>query len=94
MTITAGPQAIAQATLDGFNRHYALFLDCARMAKRHFEAGNWLANFFIPVRIEQYAEKTPTPLKVMHDLTEPAEMFQFDVDDAKRMMRFMGSPGS
>src|SRR5881227_4040702 len=43
MTITAGPQAIAQATLDGFNRHYALFLDCARAAKAHFEAGNWLA---------------------------------------------------
>ncbi|HXX85139.1 MAG TPA: bifunctional isocitrate dehydrogenase kinase/phosphatase [Casimicrobiaceae bacterium] len=43
MTNTASPQAIAQATLDGFNRHYALFRDCARTAKRHFEAGNWLA---------------------------------------------------
>jgi isocitrate dehydrogenase kinase/phosphatase len=41
--MTATPQAIAQATLDGFNRHYALFRDCARAAKRHFEAGNWLA---------------------------------------------------
>jgi len=39
----ASPQAIAQATLDGFNRHYALFRDCATAAKRHFEAGNWLA---------------------------------------------------
>ncbi len=39
----ATTQAIAQATLDGFNRHYALFRDCARVAKRHFEAGNWLA---------------------------------------------------
>ena len=43
MTNIASPQAIAQATLEGFNRHYALFRDCARMAKRHFEAGNWLA---------------------------------------------------
>jgi isocitrate dehydrogenase kinase/phosphatase len=34
---------IARATLDGFNRHYALFRDCARAAKRHFEEGNWLA---------------------------------------------------
>ncbi|HEY2864108.1 MAG TPA: bifunctional isocitrate dehydrogenase kinase/phosphatase [Casimicrobiaceae bacterium] len=38
----ASPQAIAQATLDGFNRHYALFRDCAAAAKRHFETGNWL----------------------------------------------------
>jgi isocitrate dehydrogenase kinase/phosphatase len=39
----AEPAAIARATLDGFNRHYALFRDCARTAKRHFEDGNWLA---------------------------------------------------
>lgn len=37
------PAAIAQATLEGFNRHYALFRDCARVAKSHYEAGNWLA---------------------------------------------------
>ena len=37
------PAAIAQATLEGFNRHYALFRDCAHAAKSHFEAGNWLA---------------------------------------------------
>src|SRR5450631_167503 len=36
-------QAIAQATLDGFNRHYELFRDCARLAKDYFEVGNWLA---------------------------------------------------
>jgi isocitrate dehydrogenase kinase/phosphatase len=41
--MTATTQAIAQATLDGFNHHYALFRDCAHAAKRHFEAGNWLA---------------------------------------------------
>ena len=29
--------------LEGFDRHYALFRECARAAKRHFEAGNWLA---------------------------------------------------
>ncbi|MEP6943057.1 MAG: bifunctional isocitrate dehydrogenase kinase/phosphatase [Betaproteobacteria bacterium] len=39
----ATTQAIAQATLDGFDHHYALFRDCARAAKRHFEARNWLA---------------------------------------------------
>jgi len=35
--------AIARALLDGFDRHYALFRDCARAAKKHFEAGNFLA---------------------------------------------------
>src|ERR1700676_2462763 len=42
MSAAADPAAIAQATLEGFNRHYALFRDCARVAKRHFEAGSWL----------------------------------------------------
>ena len=36
-------RAIAAVLLEGFDRHYALFRDCARAAKRHFEAGNWLA---------------------------------------------------
>ena len=31
------------ALRDGFDRHYALFRDCARAAKRHFETGNWRA---------------------------------------------------
>jgi isocitrate dehydrogenase kinase/phosphatase len=43
VSAAAEPAAIAQATLEGFNRHYALFRDCARAAKSHFEAGNWLA---------------------------------------------------
>ena len=36
-------RAIAAALREGFDRHYALFRDCARAAKRHFEAGNWRA---------------------------------------------------
>ena len=36
-------RAIALALLDGFDHHYALFRDCARAAKRHFEAANWRA---------------------------------------------------
>ncbi len=35
--------AIAIALVEGFNRHYALFRECARAARRHFDAGNWLA---------------------------------------------------
>ena len=36
-------RAIAVAVLAGFDKHYALFRDCARAAKRHFEAGHFLA---------------------------------------------------
>ncbi|CAG0975639.1 hypothetical protein ARNL5_02046, partial [Anaerolineae bacterium] len=36
-------QAIAQAVLEGFDKHYALFRECARAAKRHFEAAHFLA---------------------------------------------------
>ena len=35
--------AIAVALVEGFDRHYALFRECARAARRHFDAGNWLA---------------------------------------------------
>ena len=35
--------AIAVALVEGFDKHYALFRECARAARRHFEAGNWLA---------------------------------------------------
>ncbi len=34
-------RAVAVALREGFDRHYALFRDCARAAKRHFEDGNW-----------------------------------------------------
>jgi isocitrate dehydrogenase kinase/phosphatase len=36
-------RAIAEALLAGFDKHYALFRECARAAKRHFEAGHFLA---------------------------------------------------
>ena len=35
--------ALARMVLEGFNRHYALFRECARAAKSHYESGNWLA---------------------------------------------------
>jgi isocitrate dehydrogenase kinase/phosphatase len=38
----ASPEVVAGLLLEGFDRHYALFRDCARAAKRDFEAGNWL----------------------------------------------------
>ena len=39
----AEARALAQALLDGFNKHYALFRDCARAARRYYEAANWRA---------------------------------------------------
>ena len=43
LAVPADPAAIARATLDGFNRHYAIFRDCARTAKKHFEDSHWLS---------------------------------------------------
>src|SRR4029077_2131213 len=42
-SIARTAREIAQLVLEGFDRHYAVFRECARAAKRHFEAGNWLA---------------------------------------------------
>src|SRR6516225_1157864 len=58
-------RAIAQLLLEGFNKHYALFRECARAAKRHFEAGNWLAIHhlgrdridFYDRRVHEYADR-------------------------------------
>ena len=36
-------RAVALALLAGFDKHYALFRDCARAAKRHFEAAQFLS---------------------------------------------------
>ena len=57
-------RAIARMLLEGFNKHYALFRECARAAKRYFEAGNWLAIQhvgrdridFYDRRVHEYAE--------------------------------------
>ncbi|MEP7207819.1 MAG: bifunctional isocitrate dehydrogenase kinase/phosphatase [Casimicrobiaceae bacterium] len=61
---TAPALAVARAVLEGFDQHYALFRECARAAKRYFEAGNWLAIQhvgrdridFYDRRVEQTAE--------------------------------------
>lgn len=40
---TARALALARSVLEGFNKHYAIFRECARAAKKHFETRNWLA---------------------------------------------------
>ena len=42
-SIAVEARGIARLVLEGFDHHYAVFRECARAAKRHFEAGNWLA---------------------------------------------------
>ena len=34
-------RALSEKVLDGFNRHYARFRECARAAKISFEKGDW-----------------------------------------------------
>ena len=41
--VDASPDVVAHVLVEGFDRHYALFRECAKAAKRYFEAGNWLA---------------------------------------------------
>jgi isocitrate dehydrogenase kinase/phosphatase len=41
--IDATARSIARALIEGFDKHYALFRDCARAAKRQFEAANFRA---------------------------------------------------
>jgi isocitrate dehydrogenase kinase/phosphatase len=41
--LDATARSIARALIEGFDKHYALFRDCARAAKRHFEAANFRA---------------------------------------------------
>ena len=41
--VTDQARGIARLLREGFDHHYAVFRECARAAKRHFEAGNWLA---------------------------------------------------
>lgn len=54
---------------------------------RILESGGWLADFFSPGLLEFWAKKTPTPLAVMEQLTEPAFNFESTIDEAKQMMR-------
>ena len=71
LPLRAPALALARSVLDGFNRHYALFRDCARAAKRYFETGNWLAIQhvgrdridFYDRRVEETAERVERELK-------------------------------
>jgi isocitrate dehydrogenase kinase/phosphatase len=84
----ASPEVIAEVLLDGFNRHYALFRDCARAAKRNFCAGNWLAIGHVARdRIDFYDRR------VAETVEQIERQFRFAGDDAfwaKVKQRFIG----
>ena len=63
--------AIAQAMLDGFNRHYLLFRETSADAKRRFEAADWHGQQraqrdrieFYDLRVDEAAERLQTEFK-------------------------------
>ncbi len=72
---------IARALLEGFDRHYALFRECARAARRHFEAANWLAIGHVARdRIDFYDRRTAeTAARVERDFA-PARLSAAELD--------------
>ncbi len=68
-------RAIAVALLEGFDRHYALFRECARAARRHFEAGNWLAIGHVARdRIDFYDRRVAETVARIEQDFAPAEL--------------------
>jgi isocitrate dehydrogenase kinase/phosphatase len=84
----ASPEMIARVLIEGFDRHYALFRECAKAAKRSFEAGNWLAIGHVARdRIDFYDRRVAeTVERIERD-------FRFSADDAfwaKVKQQFIG----
>lgn len=52
------PQAIAQAMIEGFNKHYRLFRETAGRAKERFELARWAdVQLAVKERIRYYDER-------------------------------------
>ncbi|HUY04822.1 MAG TPA: bifunctional isocitrate dehydrogenase kinase/phosphatase [Rhodocyclaceae bacterium] len=71
-------QDIAQALLDGFNKHYRLFRECSGQAKDRFEAGEWLAvQQAVRDRIQFYDDRVRETVLRLH-----SEFHAESIDDA------------
>ena len=58
---------IAQALIDGFNRHYRLFSECNHQARQMFEAGNWQGiQQAIRDRIQFYDDRVAETVQRLH----------------------------
>jgi isocitrate dehydrogenase kinase/phosphatase len=67
--------AVAHAILAGFDRHYRLFRDASRQAKRHFEAGDWAAaRALARERIKMYDARVEESVRGILDRFPEAEL--------------------
>ena len=68
------PVDIARSILAGFDKHYRLFRDASRQAKRHFEAGDWDAmRALARARIEMYDTRVEEAVRGILDRFPEAE---------------------
>ena len=66
---------VARAILAGFDRHYRLFRDASRQAKRHFETGDWAAlRALARERIEMYDTRVAESVRGILDRFPEAEL--------------------
>ena len=71
-TELAEARALSEKVLDGFNRHYARFRECARAAKVSFEKGDWPhIQKLVADRIEYYDERVA---ETVHTLAANAQV--------------------
>ena len=66
---------VARAILAGFDKHYRLFRDASRQAKRHFEAGDWEAMRALSrARLEMYDSRVAEAVRSILDRFPEAEI--------------------
>src|SRR6478609_7285968 len=66
---------IARTILDGFDKHYRLFRQASKTAKRHFEAGDWaVAQDAARDRIDYYDKRVQECVHVLEDEYAPEEL--------------------
>lgn len=55
-------QAIAQALIEGFNKHYRIFRETSRRAKESFEAADWQGQLdAVRERVQFYDDRVTRP---------------------------------
>ncbi len=60
-------EAIAQAMIEGFNKHYRLFRECGRQAKACFETGDWHGlQRLVKDRIQFYDDRVLEAVERLH----------------------------
>lgn len=66
-------QSIAQALIEGFNKHYRIFRETSRRAKESFEAAEWQAQLAaVRERVQFYDDRVDETVKRLHE--------EFDAD--------------